>query len=240
MVAEAFLDCTAYRVSDNKDVREGEQLLLTSLLLYLYSEAPINEEMSMIMLCLLVQADIPNDYSTETDLQRLFAMLSASEKGNRHDALKLFNAYLENPVRAKVVKSLGQRLSPLYSFQPDEGENIFRHCSSDEVGALAIALLHNCADCPEKIDSLKNKATEIAFLSSALFFIYEICDSSEQTAKVFFKLLQEPQLLESLIKQHPQAENAAKYWSSCRKKVLRGKYDKVRVDGIEKFYMEFG
>jgi len=237
-IAEIFLKCTSYRVYEEEMVREGEKSFLTTMFLYLYCEAP-HEEQNLPMICELAWADITGDYTQETNLQRLFNMLV--EKNDKHESLKHFKTYLNNSAgREKIIKSLIRRLRPLSSFRIGDDfnidVNIFDNCGADEVFDMAVTLLHNCWKRPENPFSLKDKTNEIAFVAAALHLIHDAYTNEEQTARTLFMLLDYPAFLDSEINENPQAVNAVKYWNFCKDNILQDKYDKRLVYGIEKFY----
>lgn len=235
-LAKVFLEGTSYRVTEYETVREGEKAFLTAMFLYLYTEAPPDEQ-NFAMVCELVRADIMDNYSSTSDLQRLMTMLV--EKNEKHEAIKHFNSYLANTAgRTQIIKSLAQRLSPLFSFQASDS-SIFEHCADTEIFELGIALLHNLGSVMEKPLGMENNGDEIALVSAALHLVYGACTTSKQTAETFFKLLKNPKLLESKIKKNPQITEAARYWDICRENVLKGKYNLRMVRGIEDFFKEF-
>ena len=235
-VAEMFLDCTAYRTTEDSLLQEGEKSLLTSLFYYIYYEAPTDEQ-HMAMICELVAADIEKDYSIKTNLERLFEMLR--EKNPSHSALVHFDAYLANSYgRARISKSLRRRLYPLFSFRCDNS-NIFEFCGDNEIFEMALGLLHNCGGEIESATSLKHKKDELAFVAAGLHVMHEVLEPKEQTVTMFNKLMDLPSRIDELIKKHPQAVKAKKYWQVCRNNVLDGKYSHKNVDAIAGFYMEF-
>jgi len=233
-IAEIFLECTSYRVTENEIMREGEKAFMAAMFCYLYCEAPPYEQ-NLSMLCELVRADIAVNYSNKTDLQRLFDMFA--EKNEKHESIKHFEAYLANLAgRGKIIKSLTRRLSPLFSFYTGENANIFENCGASEIFDMGVALLHNLGESLAEPHELENKKDEIAFVVAVLHLIHNAYPANEQTAGSFYKLINNPVLLESQIKEHPDAFEAKKYWSICRKNILKGNYDKDFVSGIKNFF----
>ena len=236
-MAEIFLECTAYRVTENEIMRAGEEAFLTAMFHYLYCEAPVMEH-NLSMICQLVRAEISTDYSSDTDLQRLFNMLA--ENDEKHEANKHFEVYLTNPAgRRKIVKSLIRRLSPLFSFHTDDNLNIFENCGASEIFDMGVALLHNLSLTLAEPYELARYKEEIAFVVAALNLMHNAYPAREQSAKTFFKLLNNPVLLDEQIKEHPNAFEAKRYWSICREDMLEGTYFEEKVGRIEDFYKEY-
>lgn len=234
-VANLFLDCTAYRTSEDATLREGEKALMAAMLNYLYREAPQNE-MHMAMICSLAMADIQSDYSRKSDLERLFDMLR--EKHIEHPAVLHFDEYLGCAAgRAKMISSMCRRLSPLISFQTENDDGIFEHCSRNEIFEMAVGLLQNCGGC--LASASQTKKDELAFVAAALYLMFEAYPINKQNAKALFQLLNNPTLLDSHIKNVSPNGESVRYWKVCRENVLKGKYDKYMVESIESFFMEF-
>ena len=236
-IAEDFLKCTSYRVTEYDTVRESEKAFMTSMLFYLYDIAP-SEEQNMAMICQLVRAENEDCHSdsTPTALDRIISMLT--EKNENHDAIKYYNIYLASSAgRATVARSLAKRLSPLISFH-GEGTNIFAFCAKSEIFEMGLGLLHNMGSINEKPHGLKHHAHEIAFISAALNLIYSTYPTNEQTAEAFYHLINNPAILDRQIKGSPNSV-AGKFWKICRENILHDKYDKPRVSGIENFLKEF-
>jgi hypothetical protein len=183
-MAEIFLECTSYRVTEIEILRDGEKYLMAASLHYLYNEAPADEQ-NLPMVCGLVRADIASDYAVETDLQRLLNMLA-----EKYETLDYFEAYMNNPAgRGRIVKSLMRRLSPLCSFYSDENVNIFESCGTGEIFDMGVALLHNLGEIHAKPHGLESNADEIAFIVAALHLIHNAYATNEQVAKSLFYLL---------------------------------------------------
>jgi hypothetical protein len=229
-IAEAFLDCTSYRVSETDEMRDGELDLMVAMLLHLYLEAPTNEQ-NMSMITEMVKADTPAFFNEPTDLERLFDLLN--EKDNNHIALLHFNKYLEHPDRFQCAKTMAMRLSPLYSFSSAGENNIFEHCGEDEILEFSVSLLHNCQPKPIPPDFLDDKETEIAFVAAILHLFYDF-SKEEQTAKKFIFYTKNPENIDLFA-----SGKAAEYWKKCRTKVLEYEYDKDLIDGIGEFYRVF-
>jgi hypothetical protein len=220
-IADLFLDCTAYRTSEDAVLREAEKELMSGMLNYLLNEAPPDEQ-HMVMLCELCRAEIQNDYSRTSDLERLFHVLE--EKNAQHPAVLHFKAYLESSAgRGRTIGSLCRRLSPLFSFQGDEEISVFEHSGRDELLEMAVGLLQNCSGRIESATSLKTKTDEVAFLTSALHLMHDAYPSDKRNAKHLYQLLNNPSTLESQLKENLQAEVAIKYWKHCRKNIMVGK-----------------
>lgn len=237
--AERFLICTAYRGARCKTINEGEKSLFTAILLYLYVEAPDNEQ-NMVMLSELVRSDVCENSFDESDLQLLFNYLS-HKFGGQHSALEHFNEYKKNPAgRPTILKSLARRLCPLFSFRVDSKKDtsIFDFCGSAEIFEMAVALLHNCWE-SEEASSLQGKATEIAFVTAALHFMHDTYPPDRQTVSEFISLVKHPIFMETEVRNNPRLTNVAKYWDKCHYQVLSGDYDKRRVLSIEEFFTSF-
>ena len=237
-IAEVFLDCTSYRVTAYGSAREWEKAFITAMFLYLYCEAPA-EEQNMAIIAMLIRADMPGHSSSETDLQRLFDLLA--EKDDNHDAIKHFKVYLESPAgRVNTVKSLSKRFCPLFSFQKSTNDaiNIFEHCRTDEIFEMSVALLHNCLDEPQTCNSLEKHTDEIAFVVAVMHFMHDILPAEEKTAETLFKFLNKPSEFDIQINE-THSSDALKYWKLCRKNILKDKYDKGIIRGISEFYCAF-
>ena len=235
-LAELFLDCTSHRAAENEIIRDGEKDLLAAILIYLYYEAP-QDEQNMMMACEMIRCEVAENYANETDLQRLFERMCVNY--GEHEALTHFDAYLENSAgRARIIKSISSRLCPLWSFHAGDDGNIFDNCGPDEILEMAVALLHNCWR-PIPAHGLESDMDDIAFAAAALHLLNEVSVIEEQTAKSLFKLLKNPSLVDSLINENPQAANAAKYWQMCRENILSGRYNEWRMSSLEDFFMAF-
>lgn len=240
-VTNLFLECTAYRTSDNDVVREGAFDLLMSFFLYLHLEAPRSEQ-NLLMVCELVRAETSNNYAMKTDMERLFEMLE--EKQSDHIALDYFNRYLKNVAgREKVIRSISKRLCPLFSFAPEKSimkdENIFEHCGEDEIFEMGAALLHNANDAPEAPNSIEGLKNEVAFVVAVLYFMHEIFGETSKSMEAAFKLLKSPTYFDMRLKLKKPAPIAEKYWEICKRDVLAQEYNSGRILEIANFFSEF-
>ena len=240
-IAVVFLECTSYRVAEHEMVKESEKAFLTALFIYLFNEAPPNEQ-NLLMICYLLYADISDNYSAETDIQRLFNILA--EKNENHEALKYFKAYIaNNGGRMKIIKSLTKRLSPMISFcdnyNYNANINIFKNCGKAEVFEMGLAVLHNAGKNPEQPLSLEGKTDEIAFIVAVLFLMYETYTEDKQTGKIFYELINEPSKVDMQMNIDSWDFESIKYWNMCRQNILAGNYDRGRVRSIEIFFKEF-
>ncbi|GHV12239.1 hypothetical protein FACS1894219_04780 [Clostridia bacterium] len=237
-VAELFVKCTEYRSSSYEEIRDCVKEFMTAVFIYLYCEAP-NDEQNLNMICELVRADNPHEDSHQSDLDRLFKLLD--DKEPKHIAKTHYKTYIRNSGNRKsVLDSLSKRLYPLFSFQSGDDECIFENCGKDEIFEMGISLLHNCGEAPEPCNSLEKSGDEIAYMAAALYLMYDTLREDEQTSGTLYKLLKEPSILDENIKNsNPGSAIASKYWSICRGNILKGKYDKKRMHGTEKFFGEF-
>jgi CspA family cold shock protein len=142
-IAQSFLAATNSDISIEYSM--AEKTLLESFLLYLYLEAPTDEQ-NMLMLLELCEAGIvSSDYNGrdcfQSDLDGFYKFLEEKDRG--HAALKGYKKY-KNLVKSSegnniVLRSLLHRLSPIFSGERVEIFSI----AYDDIIKLAYALISN-------------------------------------------------------------------------------------------------
>jgi len=248
-IADLFLRCTDYLAEqEDEELKRVEKSFLTAMLLYLYTEAPADEQ-SMCMMTELIRADDPgNSEYHQSDLDRVFKLLG--DKNESHPALTEYKRYQKSgTLRKTAYYSVRRRFRPLIALTSGDEENLFGECSKCELFELAAAMMQNCVGFPEEPRLVYSVVNETIFTAAALAYLMIGFEEKEQTSPKLFEILGQPEKYASKITAvlraasadtFPDLQEVIEYWfKHSEKAIAAGNYKKDRLNGAARFFREF-
>jgi len=175
---------------------DSDYALLEAIVSYLYYEAPDEEQnLLMVVYCLVAESNVSDDDNDESDLELLFSHLK-SKKPQHQSVIRYFKSYKERfGHNRETVISLLKRLSPLFPIYVSDATPL-QLISADDIHKLSVAIVMSFNpewSCPDYFDDTAK--AQVTFLERVFQYLNDLPESE----RTMYKLRQLLQIFESPI-----------------------------------------